>query len=101
MPHYERKEMDVKLEESSKVAGSYFNPSANLLPVLAETSEQFGKTGCCKLRKYIHTNEEGLPYDQRASTLTPWREVSQGLMFCSMMVCMMAMWDLRRVWQNM
>jgi len=77
MHRYERKQMDAKLEESSKIPGSYFShfsPSANLLPELADTFEQFGKTGRCKVRKYIHTDEEGLPYDQRAGTLTPWRE---------------------------
>jgi phosphoribulokinase len=82
MHRYERKEMDAKLAESSKIPGSYFShfsPSANLLPELAETFMQFGKTGKCKVRKYIHTDEDGLPYNQSAGTLTPWRDSDPGV----------------------
>lgn len=75
MHRYERKEMDAELEKYNKIPGSYFShfsPSANLLPELAETFRQFGETGRCKVRKYIHTDAEGVPYQQSAGTLTPW-----------------------------
>ncbi|CAG1003921.1 phosphoribulokinase [Methylophilaceae bacterium] len=75
MHRYERKEMDAELEKYSRIPGSYFShfsPSANLLPELADTFRQFGETGRCKVRKYVHTDEEGLPYQKPAGTLTPW-----------------------------
>ncbi|HEY8355125.1 MAG TPA: phosphoribulokinase [Methylophilaceae bacterium] len=77
MHRYERKEMDALLKKYSQIPGSHFShfsPEANLLPELAETFRQFGETGRCKVRKYIHTDEEGLPYGQPAGTLTPWRD---------------------------
>jgi phosphoribulokinase len=71
MHRYERKEMDALLKKYSQIPGSHFShfsPEANLLPELAETFRQFGETGRCKVRKYIHTDEEGLPYGQPAGT---------------------------------
>jgi phosphoribulokinase len=77
MHRYERREMDAELEKYNKIPGSYFShfsPDANLLPELADTFRNFGESGRCKVRKYIHTDEEGLPYGQKGGTLTPWRD---------------------------
>ncbi len=77
MHRYERREMDAELEKYNKIPGSYFShfsPSANLLPELADTFRSFGESGRCKVRKYIHTDEEGSAYGQKAGTLTPWRD---------------------------
>jgi phosphoribulokinase len=76
MHRYERKEMDELLEKHHKIPGNYFShfsPEANELAALEDTFKSFGQTGQCKVRKYIHTEAEGLPYKQVAGTLTPWR----------------------------
>lgn len=81
MHRYERKEMDAELAKHRQTPGSnfsHFNPAANLLPELAETFRQFGETGQCKIRKYIHTAEEGVPYNQAAGTMTPWQDSTPG-----------------------
>src|SRR3989344_2450700 len=77
MHRYERKQMDAELKKYSKIPGSHFShfsPEANLMPGLAEAFKSFGETGRCKVRKYIHSDAEGAPYQQRAGTLTPWRD---------------------------
>lgn len=77
MHRYERVEMDGLLKKYAKIPGSHFShfgPEANLLAELAETFKEFGKTGTCKVRKYVHTDAEGAPYGQKAGTLTPWRD---------------------------
>lgn len=77
MHRYERNEMDAELKKHNQTPGSnfsHFSPKANLLKELAETFETFGKTGHCKVRKYIHTDEEGRPYGQPAGTMTPWQD---------------------------
>lgn len=77
MHRYGRAEMDQLLAKYKKIPGSHFShfcPEANLMPELAKTFKEFGKTGHCKVRKYIHSDEEGAPYGQNAGTITPWRD---------------------------
>ncbi len=81
MHRYERNEMDALLRKHKKIPGSnfsHFNPQANLLAELADTFRQFGETGRCQVRKYIHTDSEGAPYHQAAGTMTPWQDSSPG-----------------------
>ena len=77
MHRYERVEMDALLEKHHKTPGNYFShfsPEANELAALETTFNSFGQTGQCKIRKYIHSDAEGVPYKQTAGTLTPWRD---------------------------
>lgn len=77
MHRYGRAEMDQLLAKYKKIPGSHFShfcPEANLMPELAKTFKEFGKTGHCKVRKYIHSDEEGAPFGQNAGTITPWRD---------------------------
>jgi phosphoribulokinase len=77
MHRYARKEMDELLAKYKKIPGSHFShfgPEANLMPELANTFREFGNTGRCKVRKYIHTDDEGAPYGQKGGTITPWRD---------------------------
>lgn len=81
MHRYERKEMDLELAKQKKIQDSHFShfsPRANLLPELAETFRQFGETGQCKVRKYLHTDDEGLIYQQKAGTMTSWQNSVEG-----------------------
>lgn len=81
MHRYERKEMDEKINEYNAIPGSYFShfsPKANLLPELEATFKQFGETGICKIRKYLHTRDDAAAYNQEPGTLTPWRDIEPG-----------------------
>ena len=77
MHRYERVEMDALLKKYAKIPGSHFShfgPEANLMPELVDTFKEFGIIGKCKVRKYIHSDEEGIAYGQKAGTATPWRD---------------------------
>jgi phosphoribulokinase len=80
MHRYERKEMDALLKKYHKTPGNYFShfsPEANELAALESIFKSFGQTGQCKVRKYIHTDAEGMPFKQVAGTLTPWRDSAE------------------------
>lgn len=84
MHRYERREMDEKLKEHNAVPGNYFShfsPEANLLAELAETFRYFGETGSCRVRKYLHSIEEAVAYQQEVGTVTPWRDIEPGMDF--------------------
>ncbi len=81
---YERAEMDALIKNRDHTPGSnfsHFGPEANILGELANTFETFGKTGHCKTRKYIHSEDEGLPYKQKAGTMTPWVDTESDILF--------------------
>jgi phosphoribulokinase len=81
---YERAEMDALIKQHDHAPGgnfSHFGPEANILGELAKTFETFGKTGKCKTRKYVHSDEEGKPYNQKAGTMTPWVPAESDMLF--------------------
>ncbi len=81
---YERVEMDALIKQRDLVSDSnfsHFGPEANLLDELAKTFDQFGQTGKCKTRKYVHTDDEGRPYQQKAGTMTPWENAESDILF--------------------
>jgi phosphoribulokinase len=81
---YERAEMDKLIKQRDLVSGSnfsHFGPEANILGELANTFEAFGESGKCKTRKYIHSDEEGRPYQQKAGTMTPWEDAQSDILF--------------------
>ena len=81
---YERAEMDALIKKHDKIPDSnfsHFGPEANILGELANTFEAFGKTGHCKTRKYVHTEDEGRPYNQKAGTMTPWESAESDILF--------------------
>ena len=81
---YERAEMDALIKQHDLVPGvnfSHFGPEANILDELANTFETFGKIGKCKTRKYIHSDDEGRPYNQKAGTMTPWEGAESDILF--------------------
>jgi len=81
---YERAEMDALIKQHDHIPGgnfSHFGPEANILGELAKTFETFGKTGRCKTRKYIHSDDEGRPYNQKAGTMTTWEDAQSDILF--------------------
>ncbi|MBI2311520.1 MAG: phosphoribulokinase [Betaproteobacteria bacterium] len=78
---YDRKEMKKAIEESERTtprAISHFGPEANLFEELEAVFKQYGDTGTGKTRKYLHNEEEGVPYGQEPGTFTPWESIPDG-----------------------
>jgi len=63
---YDRAAMKVAVEEKGDTF-SHFGPEANHFDVLADTFKEYGETGMCKRRYYLHSEEEAVPY----APLTP------------------------------
>ncbi len=81
---YERAEMDALIKKHDQIPGSnfsHFGPEANILGELANTFKVFGESGQCKTRKYIHSDVEGQPYNQKAGTMTPWVDAESDILF--------------------
>ncbi|MFN3605012.1 MAG: phosphoribulokinase [Leptonema sp. (in: bacteria)] len=57
---------------------SHFGPEGNLLDKLEELFKTFSETGRGKIRKYIHTEEEGEPYNLEPGLFTPWEDIPEG-----------------------
>ena len=62
---------------------SHFGPEANHFDLLAETFETYGKTGNCKRRYYLHSEEEAEEHNTRLGSalnpgqFTPWEEIAE------------------------
>lgn len=74
---YDRTEMKAKMAEAA--AGddtlSHFGPDANLFEELEELFRQYGDSGCGRVRRYLHDEEEAAPYEQSPGTFTPWEDL--------------------------
>ena len=82
---YDRAAMKVAIEEFAAKGKqlSHFGPESNHFDTLAETFETYGKTGKCKRRYYLHSDEEAAMHNARLSTsltpgqFTPWEEIKE------------------------
>lgn len=72
---YDRVAMKDK-EKREKEAGnhlfSHFGPDANLFDKLAESFKNYGETGQCMRRYYLHSYEEAKPYGKNPGEFTEW-----------------------------
>jgi phosphoribulokinase len=77
---YDRKEMKqaVAAAEKKGIDLSHFGPDANILNKLEDLFVQYSETGTGQVRKYLHSEEEGEPYNQQAGTFTPWEDIPSG-----------------------
>jgi len=57
---------------------SHFGPDANLFDELEKTFKDYGEKGRCRKRYYLHSDEEGRPFGQKAGEFTPWEDVGKG-----------------------
>ena len=81
---YDRAAMKVAIEEFATKGKqlSHFGPESNHFDTLAETFETYGKTGKCKRRYYLHSDEEAAQHNARLSTslapgqFTPWEDIT-------------------------
>ncbi|WNC71830.1 phosphoribulokinase [Thalassotalea psychrophila] len=71
---FTRPEMDLEKRkakaEGSKV--SYFGDVANDFDALESLFTDFGEKGVGTMRRYLHTFDEAVPYNQMPGTFTPW-----------------------------
>jgi phosphoribulokinase len=57
---------------------SHFGPDANLFEELETLFREYGETGGGRVRKYLHDEEEAVPYGQEPGTFTPWEDLATG-----------------------
>ena len=57
---------------------SHFGPEGNVFDKLEELFRTYGETGSGKVRKYLHSDEEAAPYNQKPGEFTPWEDIEPG-----------------------
>ncbi|RKZ79676.1 MAG: phosphoribulokinase [Gammaproteobacteria bacterium] len=74
---YDRKEMRAEVVKAEDQGNSltHFGPEANCLDRLEQLFQNYGETGKGERRFYIHSDAEGVPFNQPAGTFTPWEEL--------------------------
>jgi len=80
---YDRASMKEAIAEFTQQGKqlSHFGPDANHFDLLEETFKTYGKTGGCKRRYYLHSDEEAAEHNARLKTdlnpgeFTPWEEI--------------------------
>lgn len=77
---FSRPEMDVEIRKAREQGRhiSYFGPEANDFTALEELFHGYGKNATGKVRKYLHTFDEAVPYNQMPGTFTPWQPLAEG-----------------------
>ncbi|QDP02469.1 phosphoribulokinase [Thalassotalea sp. PS06] len=76
---YTRPEMDLlkrKASEEGKTF-SYFGEQANDFQSLAKLFSDFSEKGEGTMRRYLHTFDEAVPYNQMPGTFTPWQSLGK------------------------
>ncbi|MGO2562403.1 MAG: phosphoribulokinase, partial [Pseudoalteromonas nigrifaciens] len=76
---YTRPEMEKKVRDAQQEGKhiSYFGREANDFGLLETLFDSYGETGQGKLRRYLHTFDEAVPYNQLPGTFTPWQNLEQ------------------------
>ncbi|MFP3874617.1 MAG: phosphoribulokinase [Thiohalophilus sp.] len=80
---YDRAAMKEAIAEFAKQGKqlSHFGPEANHFDLLEETFKNYGQSGTCKRRYYLHSDEEAAEHNGRLGTdltpgqFTPWEEI--------------------------
>ncbi|NHH99590.1 MULTISPECIES: phosphoribulokinase [Oceanimonas] len=74
---YTRPEMDVAIRRAREQGRhiSYFGPEANDFELLEQFFKEYGDTGSGQFRRYLHTFDEAVPFNQMPGTFTPWQQL--------------------------
>ncbi|MFC4655637.1 phosphoribulokinase [Rheinheimera sp.] len=74
---YSRPEMDLAVRKAKEQGKhiSYFGVEANDFGALEQLFASYGETGTGKVRQYLHTFDEAVPYNQLPGTFTPWQDL--------------------------
>ena len=77
---YSRQEMDLEKrkakEENRNI--SYFGDQANDFDALERLFKDYSEMGQGKVRRYLHTFDDAVPYNQMPGTFTPWEDIGEG-----------------------
>jgi phosphoribulokinase len=76
---YTRREMEIEVQKA-KAQGkhlSYFGPQTNDFQALEQFFRTFGEEGKGRIRRYLHTFDEAVPYNQMPGTFTPWQDLPE------------------------
>lgn len=76
---FSRPEMDVEKRKAkeSNTNISYFGDLANDFDALEKLFSNYGEAGKGMMRRYLHTFDEAVPYNQMPGTFTPWEELGE------------------------
>ncbi len=76
---FTRPEMEVEIRKAQEQGKhiSYFGPKANDFEQLAELFRTYGETGSGQTRRYLHTFDEAVPFNQMPGTFTPWQQLPE------------------------
>lgn len=77
---YSRQEMDLEKRKAREERRniSYFGDEANDFDALEQLFQDYSETGKGKMRRYLHTFDEAVPYNQMPGTFTPWEQLGEG-----------------------
>jgi phosphoribulokinase len=77
---YSRQEMDVEKRKAKENHQniSYFGDQANDFNALEQLFCDYSESGKGKIRRYLHTFDEAVPYNQMPGTFTPWQDLGLG-----------------------
>ncbi|RUO76826.1 phosphoribulokinase [Pseudidiomarina taiwanensis] len=76
---YSRPEMEVAIRKAQEQGRdiSYFGPEANDFNRLEGLFRQYSETGLGQTRRYLHSFDEAVPYNQMPGTFTPWEDLPE------------------------
>lgn len=69
-----RERMREELEQGN-YSFSHFGPEANLFTELEQLFTSYGENGSGRFRKYLHNQEDALPYQQEPGTFSEWQDL--------------------------
>ncbi|WP_318519906.1 phosphoribulokinase [Photobacterium leiognathi] len=76
---FSRPEMDAEIRKAKEQGRhiSYFGAEANDFGQLEQFFKQYGEDGTGRFRRYLHTFDEAVPYNQMPGTFTPWQKLAE------------------------
>ncbi|AWL10638.1 Phosphoribulokinase [Saliniradius amylolyticus] len=74
---FTRPEMEVEIRKAQEQGRhiSYFGPHANDFELLESLFNEYGATGSGKVRHYLHSFDDAVPFNQMPGTFTPWQDL--------------------------
>lgn len=77
---FSRPEMDVAIRRAQEQGRhiSYFGPEANDFGRLESLFSDYGAAGQGEYRRYLHSFDDAVPYNQMPGTFTPWEPLPAG-----------------------
>lgn len=75
---FTRPEMDIAIRKAREQGRhiSYFGHEANDFAQLHDFFKEYAEHGSGRFRRYLHTFDDAVPYNQMPGTFTPWQELA-------------------------